>query len=65
MNKLETVREVAIHNSISSKERNKKNFDKKSKLKPYKVGDYIYLHDPAVKKGPQKKFGKSWKVHIK
>lgn len=59
--KLRKVREIAIRNSESSKERNKKYYDKKSKLKHYKLGDHVYLHDPTVKRGPQKKFGKSWK----
>ena len=59
--KLRRVREVAIHNSENSKDQNKKYYDKKCKLKPYITGDYVYLHDPTVKRRPRKKFGKSWK----
>ena len=33
----------------------------RDRFKPYKVGQYVYLHDPISKRGPQKKFAKFWK----
>lgn len=59
--KLRQVRKTAIHNTEISRDKNKKYYDKKSKPINYKVGDYVYLHDPNLKKGPRKKFGKNWK----
>ena len=62
---LRRVREIPIYNSESSKEQNKKYYDKKRKWKPYEIGDYVYLRDPTMRKGLRKKFGKSWKGHYK
>ena len=53
--------QFAIKQSDKSKRKNKEYYDRKERFKPYKVGQYVYLHDPTSKKGPQKKFAKFWK----
>lgn len=59
--KLQQVRHLAVHKSEQSKQKSKEHYDKEEKFKPYQVGQFVYLHDPTSKRGPRKKFAKSWK----
>lgn len=59
--KLHQVRDIAIQRSEQSKRKSKEHYDKRARFKPYRVGQFVYLHDPALKRGPRKKFTKSWK----
>ena len=39
---------------------NKRLYDRRAKLREFKVGDLIYLYSPAMKPGRSKKFNKPW-----
>lgn len=59
--KLNQVRTQAIQNSEKHKQKYKEHYDKKQRFKAYTIGDFVYLHDPTSKRGPRRKFAKTWK----
>lgn len=59
--KLQKIREIAVRNSEISQHKNKEYYDRKVNFKKYKVGDYVFLRDITLKKGPHRKFSKNYK----
>jgi hypothetical protein len=43
-----------------SRQINKKYYDRHAKLRSFRIGDYVYLHNPARKPGLSRKFHKCW-----
>ena len=39
---------------------NKRLYDRRAKLREFKVGDLVYLYSPAMKPGRSRKFNKPW-----
>ena len=39
---------------------NKRLYDRRAKLRKFKVGDIVYLYSPAMKPGLSRKFNKPW-----
>jgi RNase H-like domain found in reverse transcriptase/Reverse transcriptase (RNA-dependent DNA polymerase)/Integrase zinc binding domain/Integrase core domain len=59
--KLKEVRELASINQVKSREKQKKNYDKKTKLRAYSVGEFVWLHVPQIAKHRVKKLSRLWK----
>jgi len=43
-----------------AQENNKRLYDRRAKLRKFKVGDLVYLYSPAMKSGLSRKFNKPW-----
>ena len=58
--KLKTVFKSARENLLQNKERNKVTYDKKTKERPFKVGDLVYLTNDASRPNRSKKLSSSY-----
>jgi hypothetical protein len=44
----------------SAKKVQKKQYDKKLRFRPFKIGDRVKMYQPTIKKGMNKKFVRPW-----